>query len=217
MRLLMTIRSLCRVLAFLSVAASQLGACSPDPHSSRTTAALGTAESFAVLAGSAVTNTGATTIVGNLGVSPGLAITGFPPGMVTAGALHAGDAVALQAQQDVTTTYDSLAGAGLRPRFDRPGSRWSHAHARRLLLLVVGTVDRRAHSRCAGRDSRSLFDALGLGEAGASGGSTEPPTRSAPRTQPPPTPPPRPSTESVEVDLGMVINEDSGKTPSQPS
>ena len=70
---------------------------------------LGTVGSFAVLGGSTVTNTGATTIVGDLGVSPGLAITGFPPGLVVGGATHAGGAVALQAQIDTTTPYDALA------------------------------------------------------------------------------------------------------------
>ena len=55
---------------------------------------LGTAEDFTVLAGSAVTNTGPTTIVGNLGVSPGTAVTGFPPGAVTGGKMHVAAAVA---------------------------------------------------------------------------------------------------------------------------
>jgi hypothetical protein len=58
-----------------------------------------------------VTNTGSSTINGNLGVSPGLAVTGFPPGAVNApGAIHAGDAVASQAESDLITAYNSLAG-----------------------------------------------------------------------------------------------------------
>ena len=71
---------------------------------------LGTAASFAVLAGTTVTNTGPSTISGDLGVSPGTAITGFPPGKVINGTQHAADAVALQAQSDLTTAYKDAAG-----------------------------------------------------------------------------------------------------------
>lgn len=71
---------------------------------------LGTAQSFGVLGGSTVTNTGATTVNGNVGVSPGTAVTGFPPGVVIGGAIHNNDAVAVQAQNDLTTAYDDIAG-----------------------------------------------------------------------------------------------------------
>ena len=72
---------------------------------------LGTTQSFAVLAGSAVTNTGNSIIRGDLGLSPGTAITGFPPGIVVPpGTIHATDAVALGAQNDATTAYNNLAG-----------------------------------------------------------------------------------------------------------
>jgi hypothetical protein len=80
------------------------------PSSGTAQSLLGTAESFAVLGGSAVTNTGPTTVTRNLGVSPGSAVTGFPPGIVVGGSIHAADAVASQAQSDVTTAYNVLAG-----------------------------------------------------------------------------------------------------------
>ena len=75
---------------------------------------LGTASSFAVLAGQTVTNTGASIINGDLGVSPGTAVTGFPPGTVTPpGTIHAADPVAAQAQSDLTTAYNDAAGRAL--------------------------------------------------------------------------------------------------------
>ncbi|WP_405087409.1 ice-binding family protein [Microbispora sp. NBC_01389] len=69
---------------------------------------LGTAANFAVLAGTTVTNTGATVVTGDLGVSPGSAVTGFPPGVVN-GTIHAADATAAQAQTDLTAAYTDAA------------------------------------------------------------------------------------------------------------
>ncbi len=72
---------------------------------------LGNAASFAVLGGSTVTNTGPTVIIGNLGVSPGSAVTGFPPGIVTPpGVIHVADMVAADAQSSLTTAYGVAAG-----------------------------------------------------------------------------------------------------------
>jgi cytoskeletal protein CcmA (bactofilin family) len=68
--------------------------------------ALGT---FEVLAGSTITNTGATGVTGDLGLSPGTAVTGFPPGVLN-GSLHAGDPTAAQAQLALTAAYNNAAG-----------------------------------------------------------------------------------------------------------
>jgi hypothetical protein len=73
---------------------------------------LGGAESFAVLAGSTVTNIGLTSVTGDVGVSPGTVVTGFGPGVIV-GATHAGDPTAAAAIADLTTAYDDAAGRTL--------------------------------------------------------------------------------------------------------
>ncbi len=73
-----------------------------------TTVNLGTADSFAILAGSTITNTGSSVISGDLGLSPGTAVTGFPPGTLN-GIQHAADAAAIQAQTDLTAAYNAAA------------------------------------------------------------------------------------------------------------
>jgi hypothetical protein len=78
------------------------------------TVPLGTASTFTVLAGSTVTNTGATAVTGDLGVSPGAAVTGFPPGTVS-GTIHTGDAAAAQGQTDLTVAYNDAAGRSTGP------------------------------------------------------------------------------------------------------
>lgn len=70
---------------------------------------LGTAGTFAILAGSEITNTGFTVITGDVGISPGSAITGFPPGVVQGGTVHSADAIAAKAKLDLTTAYDNAA------------------------------------------------------------------------------------------------------------
>ena len=71
---------------------------------------LGTADSFAILAGTpAVTNTGATTITGNVGIHPAASVTGFPPGIVN-GTIYMATAVALKAKSDLVIAYNDAAG-----------------------------------------------------------------------------------------------------------
>jgi hypothetical protein len=73
---------------------------------------LGTAGKFAVLAGSTITNTGPSVINGDVGLTPGTSVTGFPPGSIVAPhTTYIADGVALQAQSDLTTAYDTAAGA----------------------------------------------------------------------------------------------------------
>src|SRR6185369_3911929 len=71
---------------------------------------LGSASTFGVLAASTVTSTGATTVNGDLGVSPGTTVTGAP---TVTGTLHLGDPTAAQAQLDLTTAYNDAAGRTL--------------------------------------------------------------------------------------------------------
>jgi type VI secretion system secreted protein VgrG len=70
---------------------------------------LGTAAPFAVLAGTGITNTGPTTITGDVGTSPTPTETGFDQ-VTLSGANHQADDVALKAKNDLTTAYDDAAG-----------------------------------------------------------------------------------------------------------
>jgi ice-binding like protein len=74
-----------------------------------TSVGLGTAKSFAVLAGQTITNTGPTKITGDIGLHPGSAVTGFSSVTYT-GALHLADGVALQAKNALVTAYNDAAG-----------------------------------------------------------------------------------------------------------
>ncbi len=68
---------------------------------------LGSANDFAVLGASTVTSTGNTVVNGDLGISPGTAITGFGPGLVN-GQTYYGDTIAAQAQIDALAAYTQI-------------------------------------------------------------------------------------------------------------
>ena len=95
-------------VATVTIFATVLGA--PVAMAAESPVGMGSAAPFAVLAGTTVTNTGPSTISGDVGVSPGSAVTGFPPGQVTNGSIHAGDAVASGGQSSLTTAYNDAAG-----------------------------------------------------------------------------------------------------------
>lgn len=81
---------------------------------------LGVASSFAVLGATPkVTNTGATIVTGDLGISPALAVTGFPPGTVI-GTVYQGGAVAAAAQASNVTAYGQLAAQACDVTFAAP-------------------------------------------------------------------------------------------------
>lgn len=111
---------LAALLPLVAVIAAMCGCHSPTkvcvvpgaaPGAGPANPSLGNASAFVILGGSTVTNTGATTtIVGDVGVSPGTAITGLPAGQPTGGSIHPGDPAAAAAQTALTVAYNDLAG-----------------------------------------------------------------------------------------------------------
>lgn len=92
------------ILALLTV--SQPAAAAED-------IALGEAAQVAILGASTVTNAGPTMVFGNLALSPGVSVTGFPPGTISGGSIHINDALATQAHADAFTAYTQVAGEAL--------------------------------------------------------------------------------------------------------
>jgi cell division septation protein DedD len=72
---------------------------------------LGTADSFAVLAGAGISNTGPTTVNGDLGTFPTTTVSGSAS-ITIGGTNHAGDGVTQQAKNDLVTAYNNAAGQG---------------------------------------------------------------------------------------------------------
>jgi hypothetical protein len=105
-----TISGRSRAVALCGSLALTLWALPGTTAAAQATVGLGTAGSYAVLAGTTVTNTGPSTVTASLGVSPGTAVTGFPPGIVSNGSIHAADAAALNAQAALTTAFNDAAG-----------------------------------------------------------------------------------------------------------
>ena len=70
---------------------------------------LGGAQNVAILGATTVTNTGTSVISGNLALTPGSSVTGFPPGVVTNGGIHIQDAIATQAHAGALHAYNLLA------------------------------------------------------------------------------------------------------------
>ena len=121
------------------IAVAQMALPSPHAYAAASLPSLGTAADFAVLGATTVTNTGSTSLEGDLGVSPGTSCTGFPSpctggaGTIS-GTTHVADLAADQAQTDVTDAYllaaaqtctstflpiTDIGGMTLTPRVDR--------------------------------------------------------------------------------------------------
>jgi hypothetical protein len=80
-----------------------------SPQGSVPIASSASLASMVLLGGSTITNTGSTVITGDIGLSPGSSINGFPPGILN-GTQHINDALANQAKVDLTTAYNDAAG-----------------------------------------------------------------------------------------------------------
>ncbi|MGB2568126.1 hypothetical protein ACPFP2_06725 [Micromonospora citrea] len=116
-------------------------------HAQEAPVGLGTAGNFSVLAGAEPTNTGPSFLGQSLGRYPGNTASGFETATI-GGEVHLGDAVALQAQSDLTTAFNDAAGRtpfiGDLPGVDPPsGSGYRPArHVNRTLTQVRTSAGR---------------------------------------------------------------------------
>jgi len=92
------------------------------PSAAQAQVNLGTTDSFVVLGGAGVSNTGPSVLNGDLGISPGTSLTGFGLPAVVNGATHNNDGVASQAQLDLAVAYDAAAAQPVLPANDLTGT-----------------------------------------------------------------------------------------------
>lgn len=81
----------------------------PEQKTAQAKVELAGAFDVAILAGSAISNIGATSVTGDMALSPGSSIGGFPPGVLV-GDIHINDGIATQAKLDLTAAYNDAAG-----------------------------------------------------------------------------------------------------------
>lgn len=123
-------------------------ACAENRSEAQTVIVLGTAENFAVLAGTHMTNRGAIVLAGDLDVSPGASIPGFPPGTVKGRSIHLNDAGALQARTDDVAAYGQLAGLAPTDLLDMTSYKLGgRALTPGVLLDVTATDECLCHAR----------------------------------------------------------------------
>jgi hypothetical protein len=102
-------------LAFGALGAGNAVACEtpppppPPPPTTTSCVDFGAAAPYAVLAGSTVTNTGPSVVSGNLGLSPGTAVVGFPAGRVTNGTIQTANTAAGAAKVSLEKAYTDTA------------------------------------------------------------------------------------------------------------
>ncbi len=144
----------CALVVAFSLGAAVLAGASASASVAVAPVGLGSSRGFAVLAGLAVTNTGPSSINGDIGVSPGTAVTGVTPGEQVGGAIYAADAVARQAQIDVTAAYNDAAGRtpGVTVAAELGGSTLVPGVYRGPALGLTGTL-----TLDAGGDANAVF------------------------------------------------------------
>ena len=100
------------ILSAIALASTGLLLSVAPTSQASTFVSLGTADNFAVLAGSGITNTGPTAVVGDIGTFPTITYTG-KTSVTQTGTDHAGDAITQAAKTDLVTAYNGVVAQSL--------------------------------------------------------------------------------------------------------